>query len=1619
MNKHRFSSLISVVVLLCLSLLARGQTPITIMGPDPACKGSTQIYTITPTPGITYSWSVSTNGYIATSTISNATIVWGAAGTGAVSINGYNSSSTLVESGTLPVTTLALPSPVITSDANVACHKLNEPNQDDQPISFDTSKCMKVCAYSCVNFTATGAVGSTYAWTVAGGTVSSSSGNTAVICWNGPGTGLVSVEETTVDGCKGIRTICIEITEAPIARIVALPDTPTRVINICDSTEVVFLDKSTSSSVSPIVTWRWDFGDGTYSNAPGGYLTPISHVYTVIGGAPTTYWAKLTVTNACGCSTTDSLEIHVDPSLRYKIECPRVVCEDDTGHYTINAPCPMGIWSVVGGTILSSTGTTVDVLWNNPGADGFGYVYYDAAPCGLLCANAVAKVPIVMKKGVIKGDIIVCPKDQYLYRLPQWPTTEFNWKITTGTGAYLQPTDQRNEIVLNTNNPGIVYLSCDYYNTMLKCGGTATIMINVLDADTIDGPEKACLNTVVTYSLVNGNSGSWVLTKPDNSTQTNSGATINANFDQVGTYVLTITGTTFCPPSPLYIEVKDLPPAPDAIIGPDTFCKGVETKFYADNDIPGTIFNWSMLNGTVNAGSGKETYIKMNSASSGPFVITCWREYKDEPFCKSDPITDTVYPVYVVHSITGPTPVCPNSYHNYSQTYTQGETYEWKIFPEGLGSVASGDGTPTVNVLWNNQTGIAKLVCKMRRCLDFYYDTLTVDIGGFPPLAFTSLPSPVCDGVQFTASVNSGGSSVLWDFGDGNSVVDDASIDYTYETFITSPTVYTVTAIVTNTWGCDRKDTVTSNITVNPSPRGYISSAPFAVNAQGRVYVCNNPPNQTLTFNQTSGPTSATYQWVFNGTTNLGTGVTQLAANFGFYFVEVTAGGCTYTSDTVFVIQQCACSLTISPTVSITGYTHSDCEEFTFTSTHSSTGFISGTTSWYELDPYNKTQFASGEYGATGHFEQGPHTIQYCANFTDGVDTCRICDVISVNMPYGDGLNYDFDCTTTGGNRGVTLQAAGGASNYDFYINNMVTPVASGSSDTYTGYIPFGSNTIRVVSSNGGSTPLCTTTLNINVPTLPVADFSFARDTTCEKEASVMFTNGSSPSPSTPPMTALWDFGDGTGNTIYNPVYRVYDAPGVNPGGVYYVTLTVTDHWGCWDDETKNVPVVQDNLVGASQLSANVVCEGTPVVLSYLRTPPALWNLFPEVYTWYNDKNPFATTTYQPINLFESGYYWVHGENHYGCVENTVPDLLEVKQVPDAYVTGDPEQCVDVPYKLNGYAGSDPNITYSWIIDGLPTALTTPIIEELYTSPGTHTYRVVTAVPDGSGGWCQEVSDLFTVNVHGTPAPPNPSFNIVNCTTYEVQLSATHGSPGTFNWSNGLQGSPVSAYAGGPYQVIFTDDYGCQSRAMLDVPKDPKVYLWIFPTGCWEICPDSLYTIVGPIENSFTRWEYQKNGTPVFSGAGLPLNYTTLHLNALGIFNLFLDNGYCSATSGNMYVDTFGCGNSGHPGGEGKQGVTSVKKGNNTLVSAGALQLLIAPNPANNSTRIDYRWQTPGTNRCIEVYDMTGKLVNRQQADAPQGIWHLSLDAYTPGIYQILMKQDGKTLLHSKLTIVK
>lgn len=1613
MKKQYFYSLCTFVFIICFSFISKAQS-ITINGPDPVCAGFTYMYDIAPNPGSTYQWRTNNKGLINSFTDMDVSITWGMHGTGEVKVYEYDANGNLVDSGILSVTVLKTPAPKITTNSLVNCKLMGRADPSDPPQQdFDTSDCIQACSYSCVMYYAIGAMGSTFTWTVTGGTVQQDFNDSALICWNGPGNGSITVKETTSDGCEGSSSICIKIIESPIARLRALPDTTQTSITICDSADVIFWDLSTGNAQSPIVTWRWDFGDGTYSNAQASINAPMVHTYMTAG----VYWAKLTVTNKCGCSTTDSLEITVVDAEHVEILCPRVVCEGDTTKYVASPACSTGVWSVVNGNGFFQTGATVDVAWNMPNGTGYGYVIYDATSCGGMCAETIVKVPVIEKNAQITGPSFVCPNSQYLYKMPQWPTTFYTWSVVSLGGTTLSLGTYTNEIIVNTGISETVFLICNYYNSLLQCGGVDTFTVNIRHEVTLDGPLKVCHKASATYTLNSAGGtiyyGDWILDGPSGTQTSTSTNSFTPTFNDVGDYVLTVTGPGFCPPDPLHIRVDDLPPIPDYINGPDTFCKGVPTKFEAGSPLDGTVFNWWVLNGTANAPSGVFSEITMNPLSAGPFEIHLWRESKDIPFCRSDTLIDTIYPPNVTLDITGNILPCVNSGYVYFSGYNSGETYKWTIVNELMGSVVSGQNTPSATILWNNATGTADIICEMRKCDIVYIDTLTVTIGGVPTSALTITSSPVCVNSQFNVSV-SNASGVNFNFGDNNINYNTTdNMNYTYTDNFNG--TRTVTAIV-QLAGCAAETTLTAPITVDPAPFGTTTS---------HIYDCGIFSADLEYFPGAGVPAAASYQWYYNGTA-AGTTNPLTISSYGWYWVVVTAtNGCTWTSDSIPVLEICPCILATntphvpwSPTISIGPTSVTNCNQINMTANIPSSVPLTPGLISYNWKALTNAQYVTGwggvsSTGATAFVNRaGSYLFEYEVAYRDTFGTlCAYKTTQWVLVPYMADYYVTHTCADSAGMRYTTIRNFSDRYTQLTFSEISIDGTVVTTAGIWNGYLSTGYHTIKLRIADA-THDTCEVTGSYLVQ-WPNADFDWDRPISCEKEASVQFNNLS-----TGANPVLWDFGDGAQNK-YAYASRVYDLASTP---VYNVTLWIEDAWGCRDSITKQVTIVADSIKGDLSASPPSACQGTPIVLDYLPDPGTNQ---PALYTWYNQQDVIANTNYEPLTVYESGYYWAYVEdNMYGCYHNTNTQTVIVTKVPEAFITGDSLQCENVAYTLSGYAGSDPSITYTWLLSGTPIpGATGPTLTETKSSSGLYDYRLVVSVPTAGGGTCDDTSDVFTVNVNPLPAAPTPAFNITDCNTYEVELSVSPVNPGTYNWNNGLFGSPAYAYYGGSFQVTYTDLNGCQSQADMYVPEDPRTHLWVFPTGCFTICPQNAYTITGNYIWPFFFWDYTKVGVgSVWNGSGLMFDYLNLNVDAPGNFNLTLDNGYCTATSGDMIVDT-SCEAGGHikPGRPQENDVSWYGKGMQQWNNAPDAHVMIniVPNPAKNTTHINYVFNENSISRYIEVYDMAGRVLSKHSTDQLKGSWLLSLDRYTPGIYQVVLRQDGRVLLQSKMSVLR
>lgn len=809
-----------LLTIACLFFVKTADATINIVGPDTVCTGSSAVYTLSPVSGLHYQWAVTPQGNIAGSSMDSViTVVWSGIGTATVTVKSYDSTNVVLDSGSLTVIVMPLPTPFIVSTL-MGCQNFADSGViDPVPIPGhpyilnDSSGCIKVCENSYVVYTANGSAGDHFGWTVTGGTIVSLTATTCTVLWGNIGSGSIELTDTSAYGCVGVTSVCIEIIEKPQAHFYTLPDSASDVTAACLDQPIVFVDNSVANPTSPIISWYWDFGDGSVVTSSSS--TSLTHAYH----APGPYTAMLVVRNQCGCTDTFRKEIEISDQTGVTIVCPSVVCEKATATYTIDPPvnCSGYLWSVQGGTIISNSGPSVTVQWTNVDSTGFGYVSFDASLCSIPCPKTtVVKVPVVKEHGYIFGPKLVCANTQYLYQLPQWPTTVFTWSVITATsGATLWNTDQNNQIALNTGTAGTIVLKCVYHNTLLGCGGVAYDTITVMPPVNIVGAPLQCLYATGIYSLSNGATASWTLTYPDHTTATGSGTSFSGVFNQVGTYTLNATGN-FCLSAPLIIHVNPKPPKPDSLLGPSVVCFGTPVQYVAKNALPGTIFNWAIASGTLNFTSGNQTTAVFSGAS--PAYIKVWRETMDAAHCVSDTLIKAVSRPVVTLNIAGDDTVCTSTAHYYTAGYADGESYSWSLSDPLKGSVLL-DGGATSRILFNTIPGTVYVIVKVYKCGVPYLDSFLVYINPVPTLSITLSPNPVCRDAPFTATLNNGNiGTITWNWGDGSANGSGVSANHAYHDLLSTSFNHTVTCTVTNPFGCPGIVDTSASITVLPAP---------------------------------------------------------------------------------------------------------------------------------------------------------------------------------------------------------------------------------------------------------------------------------------------------------------------------------------------------------------------------------------------------------------------------------------------------------------------------------------------------------------------------------------------------------------------------------------------------------------------------------------------------------------------------------------------------------------------------------------------------------------------------------------------------------------------------------
>jgi PKD repeat protein len=195
---------------------------------------------------------------------------------------------------------------------------------------------------------------------------------------------------------------------------------------------------------------------------------------------------------------------------------------------------------------------------------------------------------------------------------------------------------------------------------------------------------------------------------------------------------------------------------------------------------------------------------------------------------------------------------------------------------------------------------------------------------------------------------------------------------------------------------------------------------------------------------------------------------------------------------------------------------------------------------------------------------------------------------------------------------------------------------------------------------------------------------SFTLDTVICKNVSYVFGNTTSTTAST---TYLWDFGDGVTSTTPSPSHAY------NAGGIYTITLSATNQYGCDSSYTRTVKVVEPPVAqfvespreGCGPLSVTFTDQST----GYLVNPTYNWNFGNG--TTANTQGPH--TVVFNASLYQDTLYLVTQTVGNLCGSTTYIDSVIVHPTPTAY------------FGTNLSSGCSPlTISFSNNSYGLPTS---------------------------------------------------------------------------------------------------------------------------------------------------------------------------------------------------------------------------------------------------------------------------------------------------------------------------
>lgn len=566
------------------------------------------------------------------------------------------------------------------------------------------------------------------------------------------------------------------------------------------------------------------------------------------------------------------------------------VCHDGTnGSVTISATGGTGAYSfsLDAGAQTNGTGT-----FSGLASGSHSVVVTDANGC-TTTVNFTLNNPALISLSASTSSPVCAGADATLTATPG-TYVSYSW---TGPGTINNANTAVATAVAPTNGDIFTVTATDANG----CSNSATVTVAVTNnapvsvSISVSPSNEICSETPVTFTATPVNGGAtpayqWYLNGVAQTGETAS-TYVNANLnDQDAVYVVVTSSLPCTTGSPATSNTQTI-----TVVGIQNV--SVVLAASANNVCSGTSVTYTA---TPTGGGASPTYEFFVNATSvqGPsatntytytpangdvvtVVLTSSSTCAIGNPATSDPVTMTVYT----------TPAAPTVTAGGAITFCNGGSVTLTSSYSGSGNVWSPGGATTDNITVSTSGSYTVVYTSVDGCPSPASTPVVVTVNANPVATITGTPA-ICTGGSTTldASTSTAGSGTITGY---QWVLNGVTNLGTAATQVVNA-VGSYTVIVTNSNGCSTTSVATT-VTENAVPTAVATTNCSVLS-----------PGQTATLDastSTAGSGTITgYQWVLNGVTNLGTGVTQAATAAGSYTVIVTnSNGCSTTSAPVVI----------------------------------------------------------------------------------------------------------------------------------------------------------------------------------------------------------------------------------------------------------------------------------------------------------------------------------------------------------------------------------------------------------------------------------------------------------------------------------------------------------------------------------------------------------------------------------------------------------------------------------------------------------------------------------------------------------------------------------------------